>query len=153
VTPVSSDASHLHFFGRKFCNFLLSVPQLTEKKSAACANQPSDEQGDQNALEKKIAQNVAQPIFKSKLFLTYNVEKEAEGLALLLYFKKLPKFYNPPIGEISPNPVTMPRGQVKKLGSGCHKQLMHARTCRRARCMGACMVSALLAKKPSKFPT
>jgi hypothetical protein len=62
---------------------------------------------------KKIAQSVAQPIFKSKLISNIYFGQSSHKLwAIYVIFQKLPKANNRPLGKNSPNLVTLPGGMV-----------------------------------------
>jgi hypothetical protein len=53
----------------------------------------------------EMSQNVAKPIFSQKIFITSTAEKSI--LATFVIFEKLPKVINHPMGENSPNLVTL----------------------------------------------
>jgi hypothetical protein len=62
---------------------------------------------------KKVAQNVAQPIISPILTHYFHCEKTAKKFRPLTSFKKVPKENTRPIGENSPNFVTLARIQTK----------------------------------------
>jgi hypothetical protein len=87
--------------------------QFPEAGSATA--QTAVNQGDQIRLRKKIAQNMAQPIFYQNIFcLSGSGEKIAQKCRLFMYtiFKNSPTIEIVLLCEKSPNLVTLPRRQI-----------------------------------------
>jgi hypothetical protein len=72
---------------------------------------PSKQQSDQIGCE-TVAQSVAKPIFRQNKYIIFTVEKVTQKVSVL--FKKLPKESNRPIGENSPNLVTLASSALRR---------------------------------------
>jgi hypothetical protein len=83
---------------------------FNKKKSFDGCTRRSDHQGDQTSLRKKIAQNVAQPIFVSKLTHNLNRGKSGQKCGLpTVIFLELPNVCEQSTnGRISGHPVVHP---------------------------------------------
>jgi hypothetical protein len=65
---------------------------------------------------KKVAQNVAQPIFLSKLIAVTVGNSSPSICATSVIFKRQPKVNNRPLGQNWPNLVTLPTRELQRSG-------------------------------------